>query len=101
MVAGVLGCLSQYVLYRLAIVTYRTPMAATLNLAIWGGVAGLTTACLVSLFSKPKPEHELAGLVFGQGSEGRRQPGTAWFRTPAFLAAVVAVCYLTLNIIFR
>jgi hypothetical protein len=53
----------------------------------------------VSLFTKPRPEHELAGLVFGQGSAPKVQ--VAWFRTPAFLAAIVAVCYLALNIIFR
>ena len=33
MLAGVLGCLTQYLLYRLGAVSYRTPMAATLNLA--------------------------------------------------------------------
>jgi SSS family solute:Na+ symporter len=99
MVAGVLGCMTEYVLYRTGIIFYRTPMAATLNLAIWGGIAGLTTACVVSLFTKPRPEHELAGLVFSRGDEP--EPHVSWFRTPAFLAAVVAACYLALNIIFR
>ena len=57
MLAGVFGCMTEYALYRLGVIYYRTPMAATLNLAIWGGVAGLTTACVVSLFTKPRPEH--------------------------------------------
>ena len=50
-------------------------------------------------YMQPRPDHELAGLVFGQGSAPKVQ--VAWFRTPAFLAAIVAVCYLALNIIFR
>src|SRR5213076_2676498 len=80
MLAGVFGCMTEYALYRLGVIYYRTPMAATLNLAIWGGVAGLTTACVVSLFTKPRPEHELAGLVFGQGRPPKAQ--VAWFRRP-------------------
>jgi len=70
-----------------------------LNLAIWGGAAGLTTACVISLFTKPLRDHELAGLVFGHADDPKVQGG--WFGTPAFLAAVVAACYLALNIIFR
>jgi len=101
MVAGVLGCVSQYVLYRLGVVAYRTPMAATLNLAIWGGVAGLVTACVVSLFTKPRSEHELAGLVFNHASDTAPRPQVAWFRTPAFLAVLVTIAYVTLNIVFR
>jgi len=101
MVAGVLGCLTQYLLYRLGVISYRTPMAATLNLAIWGGVSGLVTACAVSLFTKPKPEHELAGLVFNHSSDTAQGPKVDWFRTPAFLAALVAAAYVALNIVFR
>jgi SSS family solute:Na+ symporter len=101
MVAGVFGCISQYVLYRTGVISYRTPMAATLNLAIWGGVAGLVTACVVSLFTKPRPEHELAGLVWGHTSEEAPRARSSFFRTPAFLAAAVAACYLALNFIFR
>ena len=101
MVAGVLGCLTQYLLYRLGVISYRTPMAATLNLAIWGGVSGLVTACVVSLFTKPRPEHELAGLVFNHSSDTAQGPKVAWFRTPAFLAALVAAAYVALNIVFR
>lgn len=43
MIAGVVGCMLEYILYRTGVIAYRTPMAATLNLAIWGGVAGLLT----------------------------------------------------------
>ena len=101
MVAGVLGCMSEYLLYRLGVIAYRTPMAATLNLAIWGGASGLVTAVVVSLFTKPRPEHELAGLVFNHSSDTAQGPKVAWFRTPAFLAALVAAAYVALNIVFR
>jgi SSS family solute:Na+ symporter len=101
MIAGVAGCVSEYVLYRLGIIAYRTPMAATLNLAIWGGIAGLSTAVLVSLFTAPKSDSELHGLVYQPGAGAVVQTEERWFATPAFLAAVVAVCYIALNVIFR
>jgi solute:Na+ symporter, SSS family len=101
MVAGVLGCASEYALYRWGVIGYRTPMAATLHLAIWGGVAGLLTACVVSLFTTPKPESELEGLVYKAGQDAVLNSGERWFRTPAFLAAIVGACYIALNVIFR
>ncbi len=101
MVAGVLGCVTEYVLYRLGVVPYRTPMAATLNLAIWGGAAGLATATVVSLFTPRKPHEELAGLVWGHSGSAAQHGRASWYRTPGFLAAVVALCFLALNIVFR
>ncbi|MBI3668011.1 MAG: sodium/solute symporter [Acidobacteria bacterium] len=100
MIAGVLGCLTQYAFYRLDFVHYHTPMAATLNLAVWGGAAGLLTAVLVSFVTQPKEPAQLAGLVFGQMG-GHPEAAHAWYRTPAFLAAIVMAAYVTLNIIFR
>ena len=81
-------------LYRLCVVPYRTPMAATLNLAIWGGAAGLTTATVVSLFTRQKPEAELAGLVYGHAGNIAQHSHARWYRTPGFMAAVVAFCFL-------
>jgi hypothetical protein len=76
-------------------------MAATLNLAIWGGIAGLSTVVLVSLFTAPKSDGELRGLVYHPGAGAVVQTEERWFATPAFLAALVAACYIALNVIFR
>jgi SSS family solute:Na+ symporter len=100
MVAGVLGCLVQYVLYQTGVISYRTPMASTLNLAIWGAGAGLVTAVSLSFVTKPPKLENLKGLVHGYAPDEvvTRQP---WYRTPEFLAVMVMVTYIALNIIFR
>lgn len=99
MVAGVSGCMIQYMLYRLGFLAYRTPMAATLNLAIWGAAAGMITAIILSFFTLPPTRENLIGLVHGHAhpETGCQQ---SWYRTPKFLAAGVIVLFLVLNILF-
>jgi SSS family solute:Na+ symporter len=101
MLAGILGCLVQYTLYRVGAIDYPTPMAATLNLAIWGGAAGLVTAVLTSFVTRPPSPENLAGLVWGHAADTGRPAAARWYRTPALLAAVVLACYAALNLIFR
>ncbi len=100
--AGLSGCIAQYTLYRLGYITYRSPMGATLNLAVWGGAAGLLTAVVVSLFTTPVPPERLRGLVYGlTDAEPAPAVRMAWYRTPVFLAVVVMAAYVALNVIFR
>ena len=101
MVAGVLGCLLQYVLYRTGVIVYRTPMAATLNLAVWGGAAGLLVGVGLSFVTEcPKPEN-LRNLVYGFVRDEPVAAPQKWFATPLSLAALVAILYIALNVIFR
>jgi SSS family solute:Na+ symporter len=101
MIAGVLGCMVQYALFRLGYIPYPTPMAATLNLAIWGGAAGLVTTVALTFITKPPSAENLDGLVFGYTPAPPPSRHTAWYRTPAAMAAVVMVLFLALNLIFR
>ena len=100
MVAGVLGCLLQYILYQLGVIRYRTPMASTLNLALWGAAAGLVTAVLLSFVTQPPSARNLEGLV---RSHARREPPSSqrWYRTPEFLAITVMLLFTMLNVVFR
>jgi SSS family solute:Na+ symporter len=101
MVAGVLGCLLQYVLYRTGVIIYRTPMAATLNLAVWGGAAGLFVGVALSFVTeKPRPEN-LRNLVYGFVRDEPAAAPQKWFATPQTLAAAVMILYIALNIVFR
>ena len=99
-IVGVLGCAVQYTAYRLGWVVYRTPMAATLNLAVWGGAAGVATTVLVSLVTRPVPAERLTGLVYGLTSEPA-EPPRSFYRTPGFLAIVVIAMFVILNVVFR
>jgi solute:Na+ symporter, SSS family len=98
--AGILGGFTQYLLYRTGVITYPTPMAATLHLAVWEGVAGVMVTLVVSMITRPAPEHQLAGLVYGT-QPGSPKPSQNWFCTPEFLAVVVLTLFLALNVIFR
>jgi SSS family solute:Na+ symporter len=99
MVAGVTGCLSQYILYRTNVVHYPSSMSATLNLAIWGGGAGLVTSVLLSFVTKPKPVEQLAGLTIEFAAPDIEV--VPWYYKPSVLAIGVAVLFLTLNYVFR
>src|SRR6185312_12063652 len=100
MVAGILGCSTQYGLYRAGIVVYPSPMAATLNLAIWGAGAGLVTAVGLSFVTKPHSQERLKGLVYDYGVQ-RRKTSNWRENTPEILAIAIAVVFITLNFIFR
>ena len=41
MIAGIIGCLSEYLLYRFGALHLRGPMASNLWMAVWGFLAGL------------------------------------------------------------
>jgi SSS family solute:Na+ symporter len=98
-VAGILGGLTQYLLYRAGIIEYPTPMAATLHLAVWEGGLGALVTLLLTLVTKPAPDDRLQGLVYGT------QPAVPevrqhWIRTPEFLAVIVLAAFVALNVIF-
>jgi SSS family solute:Na+ symporter len=54
---------------------------------------------VVSYMTKPKPEAELEGLVYGLTKLPSEHDLTIW-QKPAFWATVVAVVFVILNIIF-
>jgi SSS family solute:Na+ symporter len=74
-------------------------MAENMYRALWSWVICVIVTVLVSMATKPKPESELAGLVYGATaipSEGR----LPLYQRPMFWAAVVIVVFFILNIIF-
>jgi SSS family solute:Na+ symporter len=99
-IAGILGCTIQYALYKAGIIAYSSSMAATFNLAIWGGGAGFVTAVGLSFFTSPHPKERLVGLVY-EYSRVRQEPTERWFDTPETLAIAVAIAFLVLNYAFR
>src|SRR6195952_2574177 len=75
------------------------PMAENLYRALWSWIICVVVTVVVSLMTKPVPEAELAGLVYGvtplpdDGSKGL-------FQKPIFWAVVVIVIFFILNIVF-
>ncbi len=74
-------------------------MAENMFRALWSWVICVVITVVVSMLTRPKPEHELVGLVYG-ATEIPSEKGLSLLQRPAFWAALVAVVLVILNIIF-
>jgi SSS family solute:Na+ symporter len=82
-----------------ALSTHARDMAENMYRALWSWLVCVVVTVVVSLVTKPKPESELAGLVYGatQIPSDRQMP---FYQRPIFWAGVVAVLFATLNVLF-
>ncbi|WP_435190257.1 sodium:solute symporter family protein [Streptomyces sp. bgisy126] len=103
LIAGTVAAMVNYfVIYKQGVIGIPTDQGANFVSAIVGFVAGAVVMVVVTLFTAPKPEAELAGLVYGTRSPGMDEAPSdgddAWYRRPALLgwgAVVLAgLCYL-------
>jgi SSS family solute:Na+ symporter len=75
------------------------PMAENMFRALWSWLICVGVTVVVSMMTKPKPESELNGLVYGATvipDDGAK----TLFQKPIFWAGVVSVVFIVLNIIF-
>jgi SSS family solute:Na+ symporter len=98
MIAGIIGCLAEYLLYGLGILHLRGPMAANIWMAVWGFVAGLTVTVAVTYCTKAPDPEKLKGLTYAFAT--RLPKSGRWYQTPEFYAAVVIAIFVYLNIKF-
>jgi SSS family solute:Na+ symporter len=78
---------------------YASDMAQNFWGAIWAWTVCFVVTLAVSLATAPKPEKQLAGLVYGltpQPSEA----GLSWYQRPAPLALCVLLLTAAVNVIF-
>jgi SSS family solute:Na+ symporter len=79
--------------------TYPSELAQTFWTAIVAWVTCFVVTIAVSLITRPRPEAELHGLVHGFTP----RPGDRaahWYDRPAWLAVLVLICTLALNVVF-
>lgn len=74
-------------------------MAENIYRAMWSLIANVLVTVIVSLFTTPKPEAELKGLVYGL-TELPSQNAFPIFKRPVTWAIAVGVAFIALNIIF-
>jgi SSS family solute:Na+ symporter len=74
-------------------------MAQNMFRALWSWLVCVTVTVVVSLLTKPKPTAELSGLVMGVTPLPSEGDLPLWKR-PVFWAAVVAVVFIVLQIVF-
>jgi SSS family solute:Na+ symporter len=78
---------------------FPSQMAQNFWIAIFAWTTCLLVTILVSLVTKPHPESQLRGLVYGL-TEHAAEEGSRWYLRPGPLAIVVAVTLVFLNLIF-
>jgi len=80
-----------------------SPLAKDMAVNMFGGLWSLLVCMfvtvLVSLFTKPKPDSELANLVYGLTPLPEEGP-CAWYKRPVLWAGMVGVALLLVNVIF-
>jgi SSS family solute:Na+ symporter len=74
-------------------------MAENMYRALWCFLICAIVTVVVSMFTEPKPESELVGLVYGCTEIPKERDETI-LQKPIFWAAIVAVVFLVLQIIF-
>ncbi len=82
-----------------ALSPHAQAMAENMFRALWAFLICVSVTVVVSAVTRPRPEAELTGLVYGctdVPSEG----DLPLFQRPAFWAVMVAVVFVALNIIF-
>jgi len=74
-------------------------MAENMYRALWSVITAVVVNVVVSLLTKPKPEKELEGLVYGATTLPAEEP-VPFFKNEWFWMTVAAVCFVALNIYF-
>src|SRR5208283_690185 len=82
-----------------ALSPYARDMAENMYRALWSCLLCAFVTVAVSLATRPKPDAELTGLVYGLTAIPHEEH-VSIFHRPAFWAAVVGVVFVALNIIF-
>jgi SSS family solute:Na+ symporter len=82
-----------------ALSPYARDMAENMYRALWSCLTCAVVTVIVSLLTKPKPDAELQGLVYG-ATEIPSETYVSTLHRPWFWAVVVGCIFVVLNIIF-
>jgi solute:Na+ symporter, SSS family len=100
MLGGIAGALLEYLLYRLHVISFVSPMAANVYMAVWGLVAGSIFIVVATFLTTPPDPEKLKGLIFEHGQRSEEEAFEPWYSRPAFYALIVGVLFILLNIVF-
>ena len=83
----------------IAISPHAKDMAENMYRALWSWLVCVIVTVVVSYLTKPKPESELVGLVYGCTQVPSESDMALWQR-PAFWAVLVAVVFFIAQVVF-
>ena len=82
-----------------ALSSHAKGLAQDMYQALWSFIVCVIVTVVVSLLTRPTPDAELTGLVYGL-TEVPTVGQVAWYQKPLFWASVVTAVFIVLNIIF-
>jgi SSS family solute:Na+ symporter len=104
LVAGTAGAATAHILYSKDVIHFGSDLAADFTGAIVAFSVDILVTVAVSMFTKPRPEEDLRGLVYGLTSKEPAEAVPArdlvWWRSPILLGGVALLLVVILNIIF-
>jgi solute:Na+ symporter, SSS family len=74
-------------------------MAENMYRALWSWIVCVLVTVVVSMVTKPKPDSELTGLVYGL-TDIPSEASVAAYQRPWFWAVVVAGLFIVVNVAF-
>lgn len=95
MVAAIHFALTEY-----HVLKYVSPMAANFWQATIAWITCFFTTIFISFFTKPRPEAELDGLVWGTAKSTPNETLHPWHKQPAFIATGIMLVTLALDVLF-
>lgn len=78
---------------------YSSVMAGNFWRSTFAWLACFISTIVISLFTKPKPDEELEGLVWGKPKEVSTEV-LVWYKRPGILAIIVLVFAIAMNLLF-
>ncbi len=78
--------------------TFQSAMGQAFMIAIVAFVVCFSFTAIISLFTKPRPDEELKGLVYSLTPKQKFE-GVSWLKNPLILGALVLLLTLVMNIL--
>ena len=102
MVAGSVGALGTYVLYKGDVLSFGSDLDEAFWAAIIAFVLDAIVSVAVTLVTEPRPVSELQGLVHGMANEDDTytEADSGWYRSPMLLGITVLVATAALSLFF-
>jgi solute:Na+ symporter, SSS family len=105
--AGIVSSIGMWVWVKLnpaalayvALSSHAKDMAENMYRALWSWIVCVLVTVVVSLLTIPKPEAELAGLVYG-ATDIPSEQDVSLYQRPIFWAGVVATGFVIVNLLF-
>ncbi len=99
LVCGTTSAGVQFILMNQGVISYCSPMAGNFWRSTIAWCVCFFTTIAISFITRPKPESELQGLVWGTGPKGDTS-GLPWYKQPTVLACLIIVATLACNLFF-